>query len=203
MKPGQIRPIVVSVFRDGDRIFLAQYHDPSSGERFYRPLGGAIAFGEHSRECIVREIREEMGTEITELTESEQLCKPELCGYACIETCPIGALGKDEAQEFTMDGHAYRYGALDHNRCRWCLDGFTQGSGSRTHFEPPEKITQTDLERAADNRELPDKGLYAVAHIDFCGKCMHQCPSPEFEYVPRPIERFQGRTGCRYLPRAT
>jgi len=67
MKPGQIRPIVVSVFRDGDRIFLAQYHDPSSGERFYRPLGGAIAFGEHSRECIVREIREEMGTEITDL----------------------------------------------------------------------------------------------------------------------------------------
>jgi hypothetical protein len=138
-----------------------------------------------------------------ELMDSEQLCKPELCGYACVETCPIGALAKDEAQEFTMDGRAYRYGALDHNRCRWCLDGFTQGSGSRTHFEPPEKITQADLERAAENRELPDKGLYAVAHIDFCGKCMHQCPSPEFEYVHRPIERFQGRTGCRYLSRAT
>ena len=67
MKPGQIRPIVISVFRDEDRLFLAEYHDPSSGERFYRPLGGAIAFGEHSRECIVREIREEMGTEITDL----------------------------------------------------------------------------------------------------------------------------------------
>jgi NADH pyrophosphatase NudC (nudix superfamily) len=58
---------VISVFRDEDRLFLAQYHDPSSGERFYRPLGGAIAFGEHSRECIVREIREEMRTEITDL----------------------------------------------------------------------------------------------------------------------------------------
>jgi 8-oxo-dGTP pyrophosphatase MutT (NUDIX family) len=67
MKPGQIRPIVISVFRDEDRLFLAKYHDPSSGEWFYRPLGGAIAFGEHSRECIVREIREEMGTEITDL----------------------------------------------------------------------------------------------------------------------------------------
>jgi ADP-ribose pyrophosphatase YjhB (NUDIX family) len=67
MKPGQIRPIVISVFRDEDRLFLAEYHDPSSGERFYRPLGGAIAFGEHSRECIVREIREEMRTEITDL----------------------------------------------------------------------------------------------------------------------------------------
>ena len=68
MIPGQIRPIVISVFRDGDRLFLAEYHDPSSGEKFYRPLGGAIAFGEHSRECIVREIREEMGSEITGLT---------------------------------------------------------------------------------------------------------------------------------------
>jgi ADP-ribose pyrophosphatase YjhB (NUDIX family) len=67
MKPGQIRPIVIGVFRDEDRLFLAEYHDPSSGERFYRPLGGAIAFGEHSRECIVREIREEMRTEITDL----------------------------------------------------------------------------------------------------------------------------------------
>jgi ADP-ribose pyrophosphatase YjhB (NUDIX family) len=67
MKPGQIRPIVISLFRDEDRLFLAEYHDPSSGERFYRPLGGAIAFGEHSRECIVREIREEMRTEITDL----------------------------------------------------------------------------------------------------------------------------------------
>jgi 8-oxo-dGTP pyrophosphatase MutT (NUDIX family) len=68
MKPGQIRPIVISVFRDGDRLFLAEYYDPSSGEKFYRPLGGGIAFGEHSRECIVREIREEMGAEITDLT---------------------------------------------------------------------------------------------------------------------------------------
>ena len=46
---------------------MAEYHDPSSGENFYRPLGGAIAFGEHSRECIVREIREEIRTEITDL----------------------------------------------------------------------------------------------------------------------------------------
>ena len=119
--------------------------------------------------------------EAAELIDSRELCKPELCGYACVETCPIGALSKDEAQEFTMGGRTYTYGALDHNRCRWCLDGFTQGSGSRTHFEPPERITQADLAHAAANRELADKGLFAVAHIDFCGKCMHQCPSPAFD----------------------
>ena len=68
MKPGQIRPIVICVFRDGDRLFLAEYYDPSKKETFYRPLGGAIAFGEHSRQCIVREIREEMEAEIKDLT---------------------------------------------------------------------------------------------------------------------------------------
>lgn len=36
-----------------------------------------------------------------------------------------------------------------------------------------------------------------MAFIDFCGKCMSQCPSPEFDYRPRPIERFRGRTGCK------
>ena len=136
-----------------------------------------------------------------EMMAPEELCRPDLCGYACVKTCPIGALSKDEAQEFTMDGRTYRYGALDHMRCRWCLDGFTEGSGSRTHFEPPEKILQTDLARAASQREVPDAGLFAMAFIDFCGKCMHQCPSPEFEYTPQPIEGFQDRTGCRYLPR--
>jgi len=123
--------------------------------------------------------------EAGQLVDPRELCKPELCGYACVETCPIGALSKDDAQKFTMDGCTFTYGALDHNRCRWCLDGFTEGSGSRTHFEPPERITQADLARAADNRELADQGLFSVAHIDFCGKCMHQCPSPEFDCVPR------------------
>ena len=141
--------------------------------------------------------------EATELIASERLCKPELCGYACVETCPIGALSKDEAQEFTMEGHTYRYGKLDHMRCRWCLDGFTEGAGSRTHFEPPGRITQADLAEAAAKRELADKGLFLLAFVDFCGKCMHQCPSPEFQYAPQPIERFQGRTGCRYLHRPT
>ncbi|MBM4333545.1 MAG: epoxyqueuosine reductase [Deltaproteobacteria bacterium] len=139
--------------------------------------------------------------EPAELMDSKELCKPEVCGYACVETCPIGALRKDQSQEFTMDGQTIRYGALDHMRCRWCLDGFTQGSGSRTHFEPPEKLVQADFARAAARREIPDKGLYLMSFIDFCGKCMHQCPSPTFAYTPRPSERFPDRTGCRYLPR--
>ncbi len=136
-----------------------------------------------------------------ELMDSQEVCRPDKCGYACVETCPIGALSSSEVQEFTMDGRTYRYGHLDHFRCRWCLDGFTEGSGSRTHFEPPESIEQADFARAAAKRTIPDKGLYLMGFIDFCGKCMHQCPSPKYDYVPKPIERHKDRTGCYALPR--
>ena len=132
-----------------------------------------------------------------DLLDSKEVCRPDKCGYACVETCPIGALDKVKAQEFTMDGRTYRYAELDHFRCRWCLDGFTEGSGSRTHFEPPEQFQQSDFAKAAAKREIPDKGLFLMGFIDYCGKCMHQCPSPDYTYTPKPIERFSDRTGCR------
>ena len=119
--------------------------------------------------------------EADELMDTQALCQPDRCGYLCVEACPIGAISRDEAQEFRMDGRVFRYATLDHNRCRWCLDGFTRGSGSRTHFAPPDKITQADLARADANRAIADRGLYAMTFVDFCGKCMHQCPSPDFE----------------------
>ena len=68
MEPGRIRPIAICIFKNEDRIFVAQYYDPSRELTFYRPLGGAIKFGEGSRECIIREIREEMGAEIKDIT---------------------------------------------------------------------------------------------------------------------------------------
>ena len=68
MRPGEIRPIVICVFRDDDRIFVGEYCDPSTGETFYRPLGGAIRFGELSRESITRELREEMGAEVKDVS---------------------------------------------------------------------------------------------------------------------------------------
>ncbi len=67
MQPGQIRPIAIVVFSDGDRMFVAEYYEPSTGKRFYRPIGGAIAFGERGRDCLVREVREELGAEIEDL----------------------------------------------------------------------------------------------------------------------------------------
>lgn len=66
MKPGEIRAIAICIFQDRGRWLVAEYYDALDG-KFYRPLGGAIEFGEPGRECIIREIREEMEVEIEDI----------------------------------------------------------------------------------------------------------------------------------------
>lgn len=67
MTNGIIRPLAICVFRHGDRILAEKAYDPTEDEFFYRPLGGGIEFGETSHDAVIREIREEIGAEITDL----------------------------------------------------------------------------------------------------------------------------------------
>jgi len=64
MKAGQIRPLVLCLFRHGNRILVSCDYDSVKQDHYYRPLGGGIEFGEHGRNAIIREIREELGVEI-------------------------------------------------------------------------------------------------------------------------------------------
>lgn len=67
MRPGKIRPIVLCVFQNHNRILVSEGYDRIKQEAFYRPLGGGIEFGESSRQAIIREIREELAQEISSL----------------------------------------------------------------------------------------------------------------------------------------
>lgn len=67
MIPGTVRALAICIFRNGDRIFVAEYHDSFKGETFYRPLGGAIEFGERSEQTIEREVLEEVGAQVSNL----------------------------------------------------------------------------------------------------------------------------------------
>jgi ADP-ribose pyrophosphatase YjhB (NUDIX family) len=67
MKPGKVRPLALCVFRDGDRILVQEGYDPCKNQTFYRALGGAIEFGERSQDTIARELREEIGADVTNL----------------------------------------------------------------------------------------------------------------------------------------
>jgi ADP-ribose pyrophosphatase YjhB (NUDIX family) len=63
----QIRPLAICLFRQGQRILVAEGYDPVKGERFYRPLGGGIEFWERGEEAIRRELREEIQAEVDDI----------------------------------------------------------------------------------------------------------------------------------------
>lgn len=63
-----IRPIVIGVAVRGDRILAIEGFDAVKGERFYRPPGGGIDFGETSEEGLKREFREELAVELADIS---------------------------------------------------------------------------------------------------------------------------------------
>ena len=60
-----IRPIVIGVAVNDDRIFVVEGHDRLKGQTFYRPPGGGIEFGEISEAALRRELVEELDVEPT------------------------------------------------------------------------------------------------------------------------------------------
>ena len=67
MPSQQIRALVLCIFHNNGRILVNETYDHVKSQTYCRPLGGGIKFGETSEAAIVREIREELGTEITNL----------------------------------------------------------------------------------------------------------------------------------------
>ena len=67
MKAHMIRPIAICLFSHNDRILAAEGYDPVKQQAFYRPLGGAIEFGETSAETVAREIHEELDAAVADL----------------------------------------------------------------------------------------------------------------------------------------
>ncbi len=66
-KKPRIRPLAICVFRRGDKIFVAEGHDRVKDQTFYRPIGGAIEFGEYAEACIQRELLEELNQPVRDL----------------------------------------------------------------------------------------------------------------------------------------
>ena len=62
-----IRPLAVCLFRRNEHILVFEGYDSVKQQTFYRPLGGGIEFGERGVTAVAREIREEIGAEITDV----------------------------------------------------------------------------------------------------------------------------------------
>ncbi len=59
----RVRLVALAVIRDGPRLLVRRYTAPN-GDRYYRPLGGAVEFGERAAQTARRELREEIDAEI-------------------------------------------------------------------------------------------------------------------------------------------
>ena len=65
MQPKRIRPLALGIFCHAGRLLVFEGYDPVKDQTFYRPLGGGIEFGETGAQALAREIREEIGAEVT------------------------------------------------------------------------------------------------------------------------------------------
>lgn len=62
-----IRIKVVCLLRAGNRILFAEAVDPGDGKTFLIPCGGGVKFGETLTFAVRREVREELGVEVSGL----------------------------------------------------------------------------------------------------------------------------------------
>lgn len=67
MRKGIIRPIAICLFKKDDTILVAEGYDSVKEDFFYRPIGGGIEFGEKSSDTLIREMKEELDAEISNL----------------------------------------------------------------------------------------------------------------------------------------
>jgi len=63
----EIRPIAICLFYHNEKILVFKGYDKEKDEIFYRPIGGAIEFGEYGEQALKREIREEIQAEIKDI----------------------------------------------------------------------------------------------------------------------------------------
>ncbi|MDA1191312.1 MAG: NUDIX domain-containing protein [Candidatus Poribacteria bacterium] len=67
----RIRPVALCLFLNEGRFLVFEASIPATDTRdelwFHRPLGGGIEYGERAADAVRREMREELGVEITDI----------------------------------------------------------------------------------------------------------------------------------------
>ncbi len=67
MKKEIIRPIAICLFQKDNTILVSEGYDYVKEEFYYRPIGGGIEFGEKSSDTLIREVKEELDADISNL----------------------------------------------------------------------------------------------------------------------------------------
>ncbi|RJP66264.1 MAG: epoxyqueuosine reductase [Candidatus Abyssobacteria bacterium SURF_17] len=122
--------------------------------------------------------------EPTPLYNGPALCRPKECGMKCVRLCPASAFSETESQSLTIDGKKITYSTHDNIRCMYAILGMVKGSGGRTDLQIPDGPGQPMhfySELHGDSIHMYDRGMldncFGIICGDFCGKCLHKCPS--------------------------
>ena len=122
--------------------------------------------------------------EPTPLYDGPPLCLPEACGSKCVKTCPTQAFSETELQRCTIGGKAVEYAVHDNIRCAYGVTGLAKNTGSFNEMEIPEGPGQplryfADMgsEEKHPFHETMLDNCFGIICGDFCGKCLHMCPS--------------------------
>lgn len=67
MRNQRIRAVALCTVMNGDRVLVRRHVDHDLQRVFFRPPGGAIEYGEHSRDAARREMQEEIGADVANL----------------------------------------------------------------------------------------------------------------------------------------
>jgi len=107
-----------------------------------------------------------------------KLCRPDVCGYACIKACPTTAMsGK---LSLTIDDRTFEHAKLHTVKCRW---QFPEKGFRRTKVPMPPNPTDEDWQEVLrSTKPHPyDAALSQFTFVPQCGACIFSCPSPRFE----------------------
>jgi epoxyqueuosine reductase QueG len=122
--------------------------------------------------------------EPTPLYDGPALCRKDECGTKCARLCPTDAFSETETQSLTIDGKTITYAAHDNIRCAYAINAMVKGSGGRSDIKIPDGPGQAMhyyTEFHGDNVHMFDRGMlencFGIICGDFCGKCLHKCPS--------------------------
>lgn len=122
--------------------------------------------------------------EPTPLYDGPPLCLPEECGKRCVRNCPTQAFSDTELQSCSVGGREVSHAVLDNIRCAYAVTGLVQGTGSRSDLQIPEGPGQPlhffasmGSEQIHPYTKAMLDNCFGLICGDFCGKCLHMCPS--------------------------
>jgi epoxyqueuosine reductase len=123
--------------------------------------------------------------EPTPLYAGPPLCLPEKCRKRCVRLCPADAISEQDTQSCVVGDRTLTYAAHDNVRCAYGVHGMIKGSGGRSDVQiadGPGQAPSLFRDRLDEGNVHPyDRAMldncFGIICGDFCGKCLHKCPS--------------------------